>query len=233
MSLLDDLTAWLADNPPADMPYWPGAVVTAPFGLRRTQAELDRASPAHLAPDRAGGRRFIMPFDGSVFWHPVGGVAGSVLSLNPHGLSLEVQVFHTSNRGHVREIHTRLNKGDLLPVTPSNVGMSIRVGGGDGTHTHTEALFPYNRELHAWLRAGTRPIITRGTIDHDYVIEHCRKYNLNAATMVDKLYVQIDDWDLQELTDRYAIRGGVPTYRLPQWGRGSTIHVDSQWLLQI
>ena len=254
MSLLDDLTAWLADNPPADMPYFPGAAVTAPFGLRRTAEELRVASPAHLAVDRAGGARFLMPFDGCVFWRPVGGVAGSLLSLNPHGLAMEIQVFHTrassygrasramrhegdrlnTSNGYVTELHTRLHKGDALPVTPSNLGMSIKVGeGGDGTHAHTEDVFPYDRELHAWLRAGATPIIIKGSVDIDYVISHCRRYDLPAPTMLEKLRTQIDDWDLEELTDRYAIRSGMPEYRRPEWGRGATIHVDSQWLLRI
>ena len=233
MSLFDDLQAWLAENPPTDMPYWPGAVVTAPFGLRRTRGELEIASPAHLGVDRAGGGRYTMPFDGSVFWRPVGGVAGSLLSLNPHGMSMEIQVMHTRNGGHVTEIHARVSKGEALPVTPSNLGMSIPVGGGDGSHTHTEVLIPYDRELHAWLRAGATPIITKGAVDSNYVIVHCRRYKLNAALMLEKLEDQIDEWDLSEMTDRYAIRDAMPLYRRPEWGTGPTIHVDSQWLLQI
>lgn len=233
MSILNALLAWLDDNPPADMPYWPGAAVTAPFGLRRTPGELEKASPAHLAVDRAGGGRFAMPFDGCVFWRPVGGVAGSLLSLNPHGLAMEIQVMHTRNGGHVTEIHARVSKGEVLPVTPSNLGMSIKVGGGDGTHTHTEVVFPYDADLHAWLRAQSTPIITKGAVDADYVIRHCRQYNLPAPTMLEKLRTQIDEWDLEELTDRYAVRSAMPEYRRPEWGRGSTIHVDSQWLLKI
>ncbi len=233
MSLLDDLLKWLEDNPPADMPYWPGAAVTAPFGLRRTRRELEVASPAHLGPDRAGGDQYTEPFDGSLYWRPVGGVAGSVLSCNPHGLAMEIQVFHTRNGGHTTEIKARMHKGDAMPVTPGNLGMSIPVDGGDGTHTHTEDVFPYDRDLHAWLRAGAIPIITKGAIDTDYVITHCRRYRLNAALMMDKLENQIDEWDLSELTDRYAVRDAMPEYRRPEWGRGATIHVDSQWLLQI
>ncbi len=235
MALLADLQALLRNNPPAGIPFWPGAAVTGPFGLRRTRKELDsKASPAHLATDRArDGGDLQMSFDGGIHWRLVGGVAGSVLSENPDGVQMEIQIFHTEADTHVQEITEQLHKGDPLPVRASNLGFSIRVGGGTGIHTHMVLMFPYDRELHAWLRAGTKPIITRGAIDHDYVIEHCRRYRLNAATMTDKLCVQIDDWDLQEMTDRYAIRGGVPGYRLPQWGRGATIHVDSQWLLEI
>lgn len=234
MSLLDDLTTWLKDNPPADLPYWPGAAVTAPFGLRRTAAELEAASPGHLGVDRAGGARYTMPFDGCVFWRPVGGVAGSLLSLNPHGLSMELQVFHTRNGGHVTEIRTRLHQSDALPVTPSNLGMSIKVGDeGTGIHTHTEVVFPYDRELHAWLRAGATPIITKGAIDTDYVIAHCRQYNLHAPLMLEKLKAQIDNWDISEMTGRYAVRDAMPLYRRSEWGTGPTIHVDSMWLLQI
>ncbi len=174
-----------------------------------------------------------MSFDGTIHWRLVGGVAGSVLSENPAGVQMEIQVFHTEADTHVQEITEQLHKGDPLPVHASNLGFSIRVGSGKGIHTHMVLMFPYDQELHAWLRAGATPIITRGVIDHDYVIEHCRRYRLNPAIMINKLAVQIDDWDLQEMTDRYAIRGGVPAYRLPQWGRGSTIHVDSQWLLEI
>ncbi len=235
MGLLSDLQTLLRNNPPAGLPFWPGAAVTGAFGLRRTKKELEsKASPGHLAIDRArDGGGLQMSFDGDFRWRLVGGVAGSVLSENPAGVQMEIQVFHTEADTHVQEITEQLFKGDPLPVRPSNLGFSIRVGAGKGIHTHMVLMFPYDRELHAWLRSDTRPIITRGAIDHDYVIEHCRKYRLNSATMTDKLYVQIDDWDLQEMTDRYAIRGGVPAYRLPQWGRGSTIHVDSQWLLQI
>ena len=228
------LVAWLKDNPPADMPFWPGAVTTAPFGLRRTREELAVASPGHLAVDRAGGRRLTMPFDGCVFWRPVGGVAGSLLSLNPHGLAMEIQVMHTRNGKHTTELHTRLRKGDAMPVTPGNLGLSIKVGkGGAGTHLHTETVFPYDPELHAWLRAGTHPIITKGAVDADYVIQHCMRRNLSARKMLEKLHTQIDDWDIEELTNRYAIRSGVPEYRRPEWGRGATIHADSQWLLKI
>ena len=233
MSLLDDLQTWLEDNPREDMPYFPGAAVTAPFGLRRTRAELDMASPAHLGVDRAGGGRYIMPFDGCVYWRPVGGVAGSLLSLNPHGLSMEIQVMHTRNGGHTTEIRTRLHQGDGLPVTPSNLGMSIPVGGGDGSHAHTEVVFPYTLELHAWLRATAKPIVTKGAVDADYVIAHCRRHDLPAPVMLDKLRIQIDEWDLDELTDRYAVRSAMPEYRRPEWGRGPTIHVDSKWLLDI
>jgi hypothetical protein len=233
MSLLNDLTAWLDDNPPADMPYFPGAAATAPFGLRRTKAELLKASPAHLGVDRAGGSQFIMPFDGSLYWRPVGGVAGSVLSLNPHGLTMEIQVFHTRNGGHVTEIHARSSKGEALPVTPSNLGLSIPAGDGDGTHTHTEIMFPYDREFHAWLRGQSTSIITKGAVNADYVIAHCRRHNLSAPLMLDKLREQIDQWNLEELTDRYAVRDAMPEYRWPEWGRGRTIHVDSMWLLKI
>jgi len=234
VSLLDDLLAWLDENPPVDMPYWPGASVTAPFGLRRTAEELEKASPAHLGPDRAAGAQYTEPFNGSLFWRAVGGVAGSVLSLNPHNLSMEIQVFHTRNGEHTTKIHTRMHKGDAMPVTPSNLGKSIKVGKkGTGVHTHTETLFPYDADLHAWLRAGATSIITKGAVDIDYVIQHCRRYGLPAPVMLEKLRDQIDEWDLSELTDRYAVRDAMPEYRRPEWGRGPTIHVDSGWLLQI
>lgn len=236
MNLYADLMAWLKDNPPLDMPYFHGAPVTSPFGLRRTPKELDVASPAHLAPDRAHTDcHLVMPFDGSLYWRLTSGVAGSVLSLNPHGLPLEIQVFHTRNGTHTSEVSTpSMHKGDILPMAASNLGMSIKVGRqGTGKHTHTLLLFPYDEELHGWLRKGSAAIITNSAVEVDYVIRHCRRYNLLAPTMLEKLRTQIDDWGISEMTNRYAVCDGVPEYRRPEWGRGPVIYVNSMWLLKI
>ena len=65
------------------------------------------------------------------------------------------------------------------------------------------------------------------------MIWHCRKYRLSAPLMLDKLRIQIDNWGISEMTDRYALCDGVPEYRLPEWGRGPVIYVDSMWMLKI
>lgn len=225
MSLINELVAWLRENPPEQMPYWPGAKVTTPFGLRPQIP--DGTSPLHLGVDRAGGRAFLMPFDGCVFWRAVGGVAGSVLSLIPHGMEMEIQVFHTEADAGVEKISTRLTRGELLPVEPGDIGVSY------GVHTHTEVLFPYDTELVKWLHAAAAQIVNRGAIDIDYLIRHCRSNNLNAAKVRAATTQQIDEWGISEMTTRYAVRDSVPEYRRPEWGRGATVHVDSRWLLQI
>ena len=230
MTLLDDLTAWLSDNPPADMPFWPGAKTTGRFGLRTLQMLMDAgASPLHLGVDRANGREFTMPFDGSLFWITAGDPAGSVLSLMPIGLSMEVQVFHTASRdgAHISEVSQRLHKGDRLPVVPSDLGLSL------GVHTHTEVLFPLDESLRAWVHQGATPIVTRGAVEVDYVAMHCREHRLNLNETLAGIHRQVDEWGIREMTDRYAIRDSVPQYRRPEWGSGPTMHVDSKWLLQI
>lgn len=228
MTLLNDLTAWLADNPPAAMPYWPGAALTGAFGLRTSRAVLDAGgSPLHLGVDRAGGGQFTMPFDGSVFWRPVDGVAGSVLSLNPHGLAMEIQVFHTVGDGHALEISERLHRGDPLPVTPGDLGLSL------GVHTHTEVLMPYDDDLQAWLQTGSATLVIGHIINAAEVVRHCAAQGLDDEMMLSRARAQVGTWRIREMTDRYAVREGVPEYRTPEWGSGPTIHVDSQWLLSI
>ena len=228
MSLLDDLTAWLGENPPESMPFWPDAKTTGGFGLRTLQMLLDAgASPLHLGVDRAGGREFVMPFDGSLFWITAGLPSGSVLSLVPVGLSMEIQVFHTAAGPHMSEVSQRLHKGDRLPVRPSNLGLSL------GVHTHTEVLFPLDDSLRTWVHQGATPIVTRGAVVVEYVTAHCREHRLNFDETLSAIHRQVDGWGIREMTDRYAIRDNVPDYRRPEWGRGPTLHIDSQWLLHI
>jgi len=238
MSLIDDLTTWLYANPPDAIPYWPGAAVTSPFGLRRTQKELDAgASPAHLGTDRSRKNgHYKAPFDGRLSWRPVDGVAGSLLAMRPHDLLMEIQVFHTRAGAHTSEIDEAIFRGQDLPVRPSNLGLSVPVGSGDGTHTHTEVLLPHDDALEKWLGCNAR-IITDGVIDGGAVLDHCNECGLDFAQVMDGLHDQVAapplGWGLVTLTDRYAVRESVPDYRLPHWGRGATIHVDSMWLLQI
>lgn len=223
--MISTLLRWLEANPPADIPYWPGAKITTSFGLRLKIPP--KTSPLHLGVDRAAGREYCMPFDGSVFWRKTGGVAGSVLSLVPHGIDMEIQVFHTETDREVDHISARARKGDPLPVEPGDLGLSY------GVHTHTEVLFPYDTELLKWLHQGSMPIVTYGGINHDYLIAHSRRNNLNAADTLAAVLKQVDEWGISEMTSRYAVRDGIPEYRRPVWGRGSTVHVDSMWLLQI
>lgn len=238
MNLVDDLVAWLGDNPPEEMPYWPHAETTGPFGLRCTVKELAAgASPAHLGVDRSRvGGHFRVPFDSRLAWRLVGGDAGSVLSLNPHDLRMELQVFHTRAETGVMDIELEVMRGQEMPVRPGNLGLSVPVGSGDGTHTHTEVLFPYDDALRDWIEPETW-FVRDGEINPAAVIEHCDLYGLEFADVVAGLRIQIADppagWGLRELSDRHAVRESIPGYREPAWGHGPTLHVDSKWLLRI
>lgn len=238
MSLIDELTSWLHENPPEAMPYWPGAAVTGPFGLRRTPAEIQAgASPAHLGVDRSRENgHYKAPFDGWLYWRLVGGVAGSLLTLRPHNLEMEIQVFHTRGESHTEEIDEAVAQGQEMPVRPGNLGLSVPVGSGDGTHTHTEVLFPYDAGLVEWI-ADPRLFIEDGRIDDGAVLDHCNECGLPYREVMALLRVQVAKpprgWGLRVLGSRHAVRQSVPNYRLPHWGQGPTIHVDSGWLLRI
>ncbi len=66
------------------MPFWPGAKVTTPFGLRNSQYVINMSgSIAHLGTDRAGGKvdYLTMPFDGIVKYKMITQAGGWVISL--------------------------------------------------------------------------------------------------------------------------------------------------------
>lgn len=238
MTRVDELVAWLRENPPADMPYWPHAETTGPFGLRTTPAELAAgASPAHLGVDRSReGGHYKAPFDARLSWRKVGGVSGSVLTLNPPNLHMELQVFHTRAEKDVVDIGQEVRRGEEMPVRPGNLGLSVKVGEGDGTHTHTEVIFPFDEYLRDWL--GPQTWYVR---DHEIcegaILDHCNIYGLDFADVKARLRVQCANapagWGLRELSERHAVRESIPSYREPAWGYGPTLHVDSEWLLQI
>lgn len=229
MTALERLQTWLEMNPPAQMPYWPGARVTTPFGIRTSQAVLqDGGSPLHLGIDRAGGGTYHMPFDGLVSWRVCGGDAGSLLQLSSDCLPLEVQVFHTwSTNRYVDEISTRLSAGDRLPVVPSNVGKS------KGVHTHTEIVVPHDAGIRDWCATGATWIVRDEQINHAYILQHCQAHHLDAGLVLERLVEQLRTWAITQMSDRFAIREELPAYRRPRWGHGPVLHIDSMWLLRI
>lgn len=227
MTPIDKLTSWLADNPPKDMPYWPGARVTTPFGMRSQKTVLAMgASLFHLGVDRAGGGDYIMPFDGFIEWHPVKGSPGSILRIVPDLLRLEIQVFHTEAPKYLSSIEQRMYQGEPMPVKPGALGMST------GVHTHTEVLLPYDESLMA-LFAGGELLVNKRQVDLAMVEKHCAMCDIEADQMMVKAIGQVRTWEIEEMGEHYAIRRSLPGYRVPAWGPGVTLHVDSMALLQI
>ncbi len=234
MSLLIDLRNLLEDNPPADMPYWPGARTTNRVDLRTSQQVLDMGgSPLHPGVDRARGTgAFTEPFDGRLQWRLLpGSQIGSVLRCRPRGVQMELQVFHTAGPEDVTELEDRMRKGRPMPVTPSDLGLS------HGSHLHSELLFPYDEELLAWLREGTENIarVESGlvSINTVYVTQHCDRWKLDEPMVLELILKQIKSWGIIEMTNRFMVRKWVGPDRIPYWGVGATIHVDTAWLLQI
>lgn len=226
-----NLNRWLRENPPEDMPFFPGAGVTGGFGLRSSKVVLEMgASPLHLGVDRAGGDGLRMPFDGYLYWRQVGGVAGSVLSLIADGIKLEIQVFHTIHMDkHVREYDEHYFTGEHIPIEPSSAGLS------HGVHTHTEVLMPFEPSLLARF-TGERKLVEQGVSDVDAVREIFAGYGFDEGE-VDRFAVrvigQVRTWGITDYGEHYAVRKGVPRYRRPQWGDGPTVHIDSMHLLHI
>ena len=224
---LDDLTAWISANDPDTMPFWPGAANTGGFGLRSSEALLELgASPIHLGNDRAGGGQFTMPFDGRVEWSVVGGVAGTLLRLRSTDARLEVQVFHTEADAGVENIELFMRRGDPLPVTPGDAGLS------SGDHTHTEVLLPFDADVFGWLTAGTTAMIREGLVDLWAIRSHCQEHDLPECKVIAAVDEQIRAWQIAELWEHVAVRRTLPAYRAVGW-HGPTLLVDSRWLLKI
>jgi hypothetical protein len=121
----------------------------------------------------------------------------------------------------------RVDRGDPLPVKPGDLGFSL------GVHTHTEVLFETDDELLDWLRVDAASICRDSKLDEDLVRSHCQTHELPFPEVLERCRTQIDVWRITEMTDRFAVRKGVPAYRYPHWGDSETIHVDSKWLLKI
>jgi hypothetical protein len=228
---LRDLEMWLEDNPPTDMPFWPGAKYTGRMGLRTSREVLDAgASPIHLGVDRAGGGRFTCPFDARVTWKHVGGAAGTLLQIRAKEIPLEIQVFHTKGPKEMMSVDTDMRRGEGLPVMPSDLGLSV------GVHTHTEVLIPYrNAQIYDWVRSGTSQFVSESSVNQKAIEAHCRKHDLHYQSVLQRALYQVKTWMIVEAADRYAVRQEVPSYRTPGWSSRSvpTLHVDSKWLLQI
>ncbi len=233
--ILADLKAWLKINVPADMPYWPGGGFTNRVDIRSSQRVLEMGgSPLHPGVDRGApqGREFIVPFDGWLEWKflPETDI-GSILQLAAQGVQMELQVFHTDiPDGILRplEYAGAVHRGEPMPMKPSNLGLS------DGVHTHTEVVFPFDQELRDWFAEGAETIVgLDGKIDTRYVIAHCRRHGLNRDLVLRKIPTQVENWGCVEVTNRFMVRKWVGLDRIPVWGPGKTIHVDSKFLLDI
>ncbi len=225
--MIEKLKSWLKAHPPEQIPYWPGAVYTTPFGLRNTQAEIDdpNCSPGHLATDRARGRtqNILMQFAGSVKWRLTGGATGSLGQITADDILMEIQVFHAELKFSLDDHYLT---GDSIPIYPGNLGTVSH-----GRHVHTEILMPYDPGIAAWIRGQSVRVDT-----DEYIREHCERYRLRdpAAIRAD-LGRQIESWGITELWDHFAVRRGekMPDYRIPFFGRMDTMIIDSQWLLKI
>jgi hypothetical protein len=168
-----------------------------------------------------------MPFDGTLVWKFVGGVAGSVLRLAPFGLDLQIQVFHTEIDGHVQSLMLRPKKGEVVLPVPGNLGLSI------GIHTHTEVLMPYDEDLFWWASAGVHPLVTGGVLDAEEVAAHCELFDLDEQDFLTRAKYQISTWGITHYyPQRFAVRKELPSYRSVPWA-GPTMHMDSLWLLDI
>lgn len=228
--MIADLERWLKENSPKEMPFWPNAKCTGPFGLRSSQELLDLgANPLHLGRDRAGSSAPLkMPFDGRLTWrrlHP-DFAAGSLLQIRAHHVPLEIQVMHTEAAPHVNEIVGSYLKGDVLPVHAGSLGLST------GIHTHLEVLMPWSKDLWAWVD-GRIAYVTNGLPVKRELKEFCRVNNLDSSSYISRVGDQALEWGIIRMTDRAAVRVSVPPYREPSFGNGKTIHVDSGWLLEI
>lgn len=233
--MVNKIKEFLRRNPPEKIPFWPGARVTEPFGLRSSQASMDEgASPIHLGPDRAYGNtpNLIMPFNGTAEWRRTNKVTGSLLRIIPHELDMELHVFHTEMNGMKAGVAYSFAQGDGLPFQPSNLGLSL------GVHTHTEAVFPWSEELVHYLEEKCQPIVSAGRINDNYLVYHCSRYSregnlLHPERMRLAMERQIASWGIRELWTEFAVRQSLPQYRRPEWGGGPTIHVNSIWMFKI
>lgn len=230
---LADLRRWLKDVDPPTAPYWPGARTTNRVGLRTSQEVLDMGgAPLHPGVDRSQGRDFTMPFDGRVEWKYLPETQiGSFLRIVPHGIEMELHVFHTEfipPMMHVHEHEETLKRGDKMPVKPSNLGLS------HGKHLHTEVVLRYNDEIRDWLLESAESIVRPdGKICAAAIIGHCRKHGLNRDQVLRKIPAQVEGWGVSEMTTLFMARKWVGPDRVPEWGQGPTLHVDSKWLLDI
>jgi hypothetical protein len=227
MTPRDKLTQWLRENPPESIPYWPGAAVTTPFGFRMQKTILQMgASPLHIGIDRAGGKQFLMPFDGFIEWRLTRNSAGSLLRIVPETTGFEMQVFHTDAGKHQTIIEDRLRQGETMPVVPGTLGLS------SGVHTHTEIVFPDHESLREMF-AGEKLIVQDRQLDMSAVDGYCATLGLDADPMLIRTAGQVRTWAIDEMGEHYAVRRNLPDYRLPHWGKGATLHVDSMWLFRI
>lgn len=230
MSVLSDLKDFLKANPKAKTPYWPGARYTNRVDIRTSQDAINLGgSPLHPGVDRAGGREFTGPYDGEARGKMLpGSDIGSLLRILPEGAPFELHVFHTEWQSDDEEFSCEIFRGGEMPVKSGKLGLSL------GVHLHTDTVFPFDEELLEWLRPGADIILRKDDkLSAQYIIAHCRRHGLRRSQVVAKAAAQIEAWGITEMTRRYMVRQWIGGNRLPAWGQGPVILVDSKWLLDI
>lgn len=221
--------AWRNIQNPDTTPYRPGAKHTQGFGLRIT----DIGSPLHLGNDRGREPRDILaPFDGRFEWDMLtpAGVAGSILRLIPHNGqdSIELQVFHSVDGAYTDHIEGECKRGEKLPVQAGDLGLSV------GIHTHTELVIRDNPLSRQQMRMEDMIWLYRsGSFNVGHIWSHCKRHGLDYEDVIKRTSTQISTWDISYMSTRYAVRDMLPEYRLPHWGEGKTLHVDTLWSMDI
>lgn len=211
------------------VPYRPGSAHTQDFGIRT----IEIGNPLHLGNDRgAQPPAIVSPFDGKMEWTmlPSDSVAGSLLTIVPKNAegNVELQVFHCEPEDDQAGYYNqKVNRGQLLPVVAGMLGLST------GPHTHTEVVVRGTPALLSELRQGAKIIYKNGVVDAKTLVQHCKQHGFDAEVWHDRILHQVETWQIEEMSDRYAVRSALPGYRIPHWGRGVTIHIDPKWSLDI
>ena len=220
-----NIDQFIRNNPPKEMPFRPGSPYTQFFGLRSTAI----GSPIHLGVDRGREpRTILMPFDGKWIWNNIGGDWGSILRIIPEdGTKLEIQIAHTTQITNLTE--GKAKKGSVLPIQADEIGLSA------GIHTHTEVLIPMTPGNYEWAldRAGC-PLYsrTKGFLE-PYIEQHCKTNGLDYIDVRNRAMDQVGRWSIASVYEHVAVRTALPNHRLPHWGSGAVILLDSKEFLQI
>jgi len=221
---------WIEEQEPATLPYRPGAAFTGDdFGLRKDFF----GSPIHPGTDRGGSPDVLQhPFGGAYLWKmlPRGYALGSLLRILPADpAKIEVQVAHTYSSEKDDVDSGSCRKGAQLPgIHVGDIGLA------KGLHTHTDVLIPATIDNVSWLREFDAQYIADGKIvDENFVASHCEKWGLSLRSFTVNMVKQISSWNISEAGRHYIVRDAVPAYRIPLFGKGPVIFLDSKYFLQI
>ena len=212
-----------------DFPYRPGAGRTGDrFGLRFGGI----GSPYHPGDDRSGNpRRAVMCFDGTMTWKYLSADSafGSITKMIPDNHKYtELQIAHMVRKDKKLEpLNYWLRQGEELPVIPGDIGLS------DGIHTHTEWWIKYTDANYAFFKKQGVCIRDRNSLNTAYIYDHCRKNNLDPASVTERLVNQFNSWGISEAWTTFCIRDFYPAERTPSWGRGAVIIADPMLYLDI